>query len=101
VKKQPERKGAVALKYDPEQSAAPKVVASGKGEVANRIIETAREHDVPIYQDPDLMELLLALDTGVDIPENLYVAVAEILSFVYRMNGSTALADGAKLASAD
>ena len=48
----------------------------------------------PVDEDPDLVELLLALDSGFQIPENLYVAVAEVLSFVYRMNGAAAPSEG-------
>ncbi len=78
---------AVALRYDAAAGAAPKVLASGRGEVAARILEKAREAGVEIVQDPDLIEILAQVPIGEEIPEELYHAVAEILAFVYRMNG--------------
>ena len=77
---------AVALVYDKAKAAAPQVVASGKGKIAEKIIETARESGVYITEDPDLLELLAKVPTGEVIPVELYQAVAEILSFVYRIN---------------
>ncbi|HKK00824.1 MAG TPA: EscU/YscU/HrcU family type III secretion system export apparatus switch protein [Desulfuromonadales bacterium] len=78
---------AVALLYDREKDGAPRVVASGKGELATRIIATAREAGVQITKDPDLLEILAKVPIGEEIPAELYQAVAEILSFVYRVNG--------------
>ncbi|MBE7560016.1 EscU/YscU/HrcU family type III secretion system export apparatus switch protein [bacterium] len=89
--KEPSRPAAVALRYDQEKDRAPRVVASGRGEVARRILELARLHNVPIREDADLLELLLALNLGAEIPEKLYVAVAEVLAFVYRLNQVTGL----------
>lgn len=77
---------AVALRYDPDQDQAPRVVAKGQGHIADRIIELAREHNIPIQPDPDLVEVLAAMELGELIPEDMYAAVAEILAFVYRMN---------------
>ncbi len=78
---------AVALVYNRGQSVAPKVVASGRGTLAEKIIETAREAGVHIMEDPDLVELLAQVPVGDDIPVELYQAVAEVLAFVYRLNG--------------
>jgi flagellar biosynthesis protein len=78
---------AVALLYDQKRGGAPQVVASGKGEVAARIIETARGAGVQILEDPDLMEILAHIPVGEEIPAELYQAVAEVLAFVYRVNG--------------
>ena len=64
---------------------APVLLAKGEGEVARRIIATAREHDVPLVQDEQLTELLCQLPLGDEIPPQLYVAVAEVLAFVYRL----------------
>ena len=79
------KKKAVALMYDPED-AAPKVVASGKGAVADRIIEKAKENEVPTYVDKGLAETLLKLDIGDYIPPELYGVVAEILVYVDKMD---------------
>ncbi len=89
------RPGAVALRYDSDSDRAPQLVASGRGELARRILELARRHGIPVYEDADLVELLLALKLGAEIPEGLYVAVAEVLAFVYRLNKDSSLAPAA------
>ena len=76
-----ELKTAVALAYEPGDR-APKILATGKGEVAERIIEKAKENDVPFYQDNKLAETLSRLQIGDAIPPELYDVVAEILVFV-------------------
>ncbi|ADL08616.1 EscU/YscU/HrcU family type III secretion system export apparatus switch protein [Thermosediminibacter oceani] len=81
----PQRK-AVALKYDPEKDGAPRVVASGRGETAERIIQTAKEHGIPLHTDPELAGALLSVEVGLEIPPELYRAVAEILAFIYRLD---------------
>ena len=78
---------AVALLYDDKRGGAPRVVASGKGPTAARIIAGAHESGVQIVADPDLVELLARVPVGVEIPAELYRAVAEVLAFVYRVNG--------------
>lgn len=80
------RQLAVALRYDLERESSPRVVAKGSGHVAERIIELAREHDIPIREDPDLVQSLAQLDLGQVIPAELYPAVAEVLAYVYRTN---------------
>ncbi len=75
------QKKAVALKYDPEKSGAPIVVASGMGYTAERITETALEAGVPVYEDDSLASLLSQMKLGAAIPEELYQAVVEI--YVY------------------
>ena len=72
---------AVAIKYDPEEI-APKIVATGKGKVAEKIIETAQEANVAIHEDSKLADTLSRLDLGEYIPPELYEVVAEILLFV-------------------
>ena len=79
-------KKAVALTYDKKKDNAPKVAAKGKGRVAEKIIEIARQHDIPIKDDPDLIEVLSRLDIDEEIPSEIYVAVAELLAFVYSAN---------------
>lgn len=74
---------AVALKYDPETGAAPRVTAKGSGLIAEQILKLAREHDVHIYQSPELLEVLIRLELGDEIPESLYRAIAEVIAFAY------------------
>ena len=80
------QKKAVALKYQPKLDHAPKVIAKGKGKVAEKIIEIAKAHDIYIHDDPDLIEVLSQLDLNEEIPPDLYVVVAELLAFVYALN---------------
>lgn len=80
------RKRAVALRYDEAQEQAPRVVATGGGYLAERIIEIAEENGVHIQEDPDLVALLAKLDLDTEIPGDLFAAVAEVLAFVYRLN---------------
>lgn len=79
-------KKAVALRYDKGRDDAPKVTATGKGRVAENIIELAKEHGVPVKDDPDLVEVLASLEIDQAIPPEIYVAVAELLAFVYSAN---------------
>ena len=79
-------KMAAAIKYDTEKSNAPAITASGKGTIAEKIIEVAREQGIPIKNDPDLIQVLSKLKVGSEIPVELYRAVAEILAFVYSLN---------------
>ncbi len=79
------KRAAVALSYEPSEG-APKIVASGEGYVADKIISTAQENDVPLYEDSRLAKTLLKLDLGDYIPEELYGVVAEILVYVDDMD---------------
>lgn len=78
-------KQAIALEYDPSDE-APRVIASGKGALAERIIEKAKEADVPIHRDDKLADTLSRLEIGDMIPPELYEVVAEILVFVDSMD---------------
>ena len=78
---------AVALKYEVEKDSAPRVVAKGRDFIAEKIIETAKSHNVPLYEDKNLVQVLEALDLDTEIPPELYRAVAEVLAFIYRLNG--------------
>ena len=78
---------AVALKYELEKDSAPRVVAKGRDFIADKIIETAKAHIVPLYEDKNLVQVLEALDLDTEIPTELYRAVAEVLAFIYRLNG--------------
>jgi flagellar biosynthesis protein len=79
-------KKAVALLYDRQKNGAPIVKASGQGEMAGRILTAAEEAGIPIHEDPDLVEILAGVPLEDEIPVELYQAVAEILSFVYKLN---------------
>jgi len=81
----------VALQYQPKLDNAPKVIAKGKGQVAERIIEIAREHNIYIQNDPDLIEVLSQLDLNQEIPPDLYIVIAELLAFVYSLNSGEKL----------
>ena len=78
---------AVALKYDGKTDTAPRVVAKGTGKIAQKIIDIAKEHKVPLCEDKNLVQVLAALDLETEIPAELYRAVAEVLALVYRLNG--------------
>jgi flagellar biosynthesis protein len=77
---------AVALRYARAHASAPQVVASGRGEIAERILAFARASGVPVREDSDLVELLSACDVGETIPVELFEAVARLLTALYRMN---------------
>jgi len=79
-------KKAVALRYNEGEDNAPKVVASGKGDTASRIIKKAREAHVPVYEDATLVEMLTFLDINSEIPVELYQMVAEVLVFIYSLD---------------
>ena len=79
-------KKAVALKYEMGKDRAPQVVAKGRGHMAQKIIEVAEEHGIPLYEDKELSQVLEALDLDTEIPNELFKAVAEVLAFIYRMN---------------
>lgn len=75
---------AVALNYEPARDGAPRVIAKGQGKIAEKILKLAREHEIPIREDRNLVQLLMQLDLHQEIPPQLYRAVARILVFVYR-----------------
>jgi flagellar biosynthesis protein len=80
------REAAVALRYNKENDNAPRVVAKGRGLVAEKIREIARANNIPIHQDNDLVEFLAHIDIDREVPSELYGAIAEILSWIYRTN---------------
>jgi flagellar biosynthesis protein len=82
-----DRKAAAALRYRKGEDTAPRLVAKGMGVLAENIIKAATEAGVPIHEDPDLLALLMTLDIDEVIPPEMYIAVAETLAFVYRLNG--------------
>ncbi len=80
------RDKAVAVQYDREAMDAPTVVAKGEGFVARRILELAREAEVPVVEDAALVSALLSLELGEEIPAELYQVVARVLAWVYRLD---------------
>jgi flagellar biosynthesis protein len=87
---------AAAIKYDNRKDAAPRVVAKSRGTIAEKIIELAKKNNVPIKNDPALVQILSKLDIDEQIPVELYKAVAEILAFVYSANNRYRDANGLK-----
>lgn len=78
-------KFAIALEYDGEQ--APVVTAKGHQDIAEEILTIAQQQNIPVYEDRELSALLDQLDLGDHIPQSLYVVIAEVLSFAYRLSG--------------
>jgi flagellar biosynthesis protein len=76
---------AIALRYD--GASAPRVTAKGEGNIAKQIIKTAKEHDIPIQQNEELTALLSKVRLNEEIPRALYTAVAQILAFIYYVEG--------------
>ena len=76
---------AVALKYDKEVNNAPEVVASGQRYLASNIIKIAKQNNIPIKKDEDMVELLSKIDINKEVPDTMYKAVAEIFSFIYEI----------------
>ena len=79
-------KKAVALRYKAYQDNAPIVVAKGKALMAEKIIEVAKKNNIPIHEDVDLVALLSKVDIMGEIPPELYKVIAEILSYLYKLN---------------
>ena len=86
--KKANRKKAVALRYDAKKEESPKIVAKGAGTLAEKLLELAKKHNITIHEDSDLVNILSKLELNEEIPPSTYVAVAEILAFIYRTNKS-------------
>ena len=76
---------AIALKYD--EITAPKLTAKGQADLAEQIIKLAKEHNIPIYENSELVNILSRLELGDEIPETLYRVIAEIIAFAYHLQG--------------
>ena len=81
----PIEKRAVALFYD--GSNAPTVTAEGSGELAKEIIELARQHGIPLFENEALLQLLVDIGVGEEIPETLYLCIAQVIAFAYKIQG--------------
>ena len=79
-------RSAVAIRYDLQKDRAPRIVGKGKGELADRMLAIAKEHKIPVREDPELIEVLAKLDVQDEIPPELYQVMAEVLTFIYRVN---------------
>lgn len=77
---------AVALRYDMEADNAPKVVAKGRGHVAENIMAVAQKNTIPVYQNKTLVNMLMALELDREIPPELYKVIAEVMAYVYRID---------------
>ncbi len=76
---------AVALKYKAYEDLAPKVIAKGKGEIAQKIIEKAKKYDVPLFQNEEMANMLLNVDVGEKIPAKIYESVVEVFIWLYKL----------------
>ena len=81
---------AAAIKYEHGKDSTPRLIAKGRGKVAEKILEIARANDIPIEEDRELVEFLSMLDLYQEIPPEIYMAVAEILAFVYSIHKKAA-----------
>ena len=79
-----------ALRYEQGEDHAPKMIARGKGHTAQKILELAEQHDLPVTQDPTLVSILGALDVGAEIPPDLYGVIAEVLAWAYYVDKDAA-----------
>ncbi len=76
---------AAALKYDQDHNASPELIAKGQGEIANKILSLAKEHNISVFQNKALVDSLLNLDIHEEIPPRLYQAVAELFSWLMKV----------------
>ena len=87
IKEKPDRQTAVAIKDGSEDGAIPTITAAGRGKIAEQILQLALENDIKIRTDADLAEILAKIELESPIPSEAFMAVAEVLSYVYRANG--------------
>lgn len=79
------KKQAAALFYDGKNT--PTVSAAGSGEIAEQIIAIAREHEIPLFENAELLKLLTSIGVGEEIPETLYLCIAQVIAFAYKIQG--------------
>jgi flagellar biosynthesis protein len=82
----PGKRTAIAMRYDVEEDKAPLILASGRGAVADEILRIAEENKIPLYENRELADMLAKLEIDTEIPSQLYVLVAEVLFFVYKLD---------------
>lgn len=87
ISKKPDRMTAVALKDGSEKGDMPTVKAAGRGKIAEQILQLAFENDIKVREDADLAEMLAKIELDSPIPSEAFMAVAEVLSYIYRANG--------------
>lgn len=87
---------ATAIGYDPEKDNAPRVLASGKGKIAEQILALAHENKIPVHDDPVLVEALSQVDINQEIPPELYAVVAEVLAFIFRVQAKKKASAGSE-----
>ncbi|OGC06733.1 hypothetical protein A2526_04595 [candidate division WOR-1 bacterium RIFOXYD2_FULL_36_8] len=80
------KRAVVALRYDVDKDKAPLVLAAGSGPIADEILRIADENKIPLYEDPDLAQLLAKLEIDTEVPPELYTLVAEVLFFIYKLD---------------
>ena len=80
------RRTAIALRYDADKDRAPFIIASGRGLIADEILRVAEDNKIPLYEDPEMAKLLSKLELDTEVPPELYVLVAEVLFFVYKLD---------------
>lgn len=87
-KEKPPKSVAVSLKYDIKTDDVPEITAAGRGKIAEKILQIAQENNIPIREDGTLAEMLASIEIDSPIPSEAFMAVAEILSYVYQANGT-------------
>lgn len=87
-KEKPKKSVAVSLKYDLNTDDVPEITAAGRGKIAEKILQIAHEHNIPVREDGTLAEMLASIEIDSPIPSEAFMAVAEILSYVYQANGT-------------
>ncbi|RUM56449.1 MAG: flagellar biosynthesis protein FlhB [Nautilia sp.] len=78
-------KKAVAMKYKAYEDNAPKVIAKGKGEIAKKIIEKAKQYDVNIFENPELTDMLMNVEVNEEVPPELYKSVVEVFVWLHKL----------------
>jgi flagellar biosynthesis protein len=83
-------RSAIALRYDIEKDAAPLILAAGKGQMAQEILKLAEDNQIPLFEDKQLANMLIKLESSSEIPPELFTLVAEVLAFVFRLDQMSA-----------
>jgi len=81
-----DKRTAIAMRYDIDKDVAPVILAAGRGDFAEEILKVAEDNRIPFYEDKGLADLLLKLEVDTEVPQELYLLVAEILAFIFRLD---------------